>query len=121
MKVTEKDKCFLDELRRLMDEKNLWIERRRGLPSYFVLRGNYGDRIETSFGLSRQGVRWRFWHIFNEMYVSAYETIFFVERNFGITLRESAMEIARERYVLREKVKTANFMAVDIGGHKNKD
>jgi len=33
--------------------------------------------------MSRQGVRWRFYRLFNEVYIEAYEIIFFVESNLG--------------------------------------
>ena len=67
MKLTEKDKFFLEKLRRLVDEKNLWIEKKQGMPGYFVLRGNYGDKIDEAFEMTRQGVRWRFHHIFSHI------------------------------------------------------
>ena len=62
-----------------------------------------------------------FLHIFNRIYVSAYETIFFVERNFGPSLRQSAMDISRERFLLREQTKAANTAAGDHHAHKDKD
>ena len=119
MKLTEKDMVFLDRLRRLLDEKDLWIEKRKSLPSYFVLRGNYGDKINETFHMTRQGVRWRFHHIFTEVYVAAYETVFMIERNFGTSLRQSAMEISRERYLLREKVKRTNSVQNNGDGDDN--
>ena len=121
MKLTEKDKEFLDKLRRLVEEKSLSIEKKQAAPSYFVLRGNYGDKIDQAFAMTRQGVRWRFWHIFNRIYISAYETIFFVERNFGSSLRQSAMDISRERFLLREQTRAANAAAGDHHAHKNQD
>ena len=121
MKLTEKDKAFLDKLRLLVEEKELWIEKRSSSPGYFVLRGNYGDKMDQAFGVTRQGVRWRFWHIFNQIYISAYESIFFVERNFGTFLRLPAMEISKERFILREKAKRVDFIAGDKIAHKNQD
>ena len=121
MKLTEKDKEFLERLRSLVEEKYLWIEKRHGMPSYLVLRGNYGEKIDQVFGMTRQGVRWRFWHIFNHMYVSAYETIYMVERSFGPSLRQAAMEISKERFVLRERAKRVNFVAGDAIANKNQD
>jgi hypothetical protein len=53
--------------------------------------------------MTRQGVRWRFQRLFNEVYVSAYVTIYIVESLFGTALRQKAMEIARERVELRRK------------------
>jgi len=37
------------------------------------------------------------------MYVSAFETILFIEKIFGTELREYAMRISKERYELRQK------------------
>ena len=68
-----------------------------------ILRKKYGDKIESAFNLTRQGVRWRFRRLFNEIYVSAYECIYVVESLFGTDLRHKAMEIARERVDLRKK------------------
>lgn len=99
--MTEKDKEFLETLKRLMDSRDLSVELRQGRPSYLVLRGAYGDRIHQSFRVSRQGVRWRFWRLFNQIYVSAFETILFIETNFGPQLRDHAIRISRERYALR--------------------
>jgi len=59
--------------------------------------------------MSRQGVRWRFYRLFNEVYVSAYETIYFVENFFGTDLRQMAMEIAKERVELRKKAQKIEF------------
>jgi hypothetical protein len=67
------------------------------------LRKNYGDRIGEAFGITRQGVRWRFQRIFSEIYIQAYETIFWIESLFGTELRQKALEIARERVELRKK------------------
>jgi hypothetical protein len=102
--LTEKDKQFLDRLRELVEEGALWIEHVPRSPGYLVLRGNYGARIAQEFGMTRQGVRWRFWRLFNDIYVSAYETILFVERTFGPRLREGAMSIARDRYRVRQEM-----------------
>jgi len=84
-----------------MDSRDLSVELRQARPSYLVLRGAYGDRIHQSFRVSRQGVRWRFWRLFNQIYVSAFETILFIEMNFGPQLRDHAIRISRERYALR--------------------
>jgi hypothetical protein len=111
MKLTEKDKAFLEQLRRLIDAKDLWVDLRIDRPSYMVLRGTYGDKIHTAFRLSRQGVRWRFQRLFNDIYVSAFETILFVETTFGPDLRDNAIRISRERYTLRQRAPRAEFQS----------
>jgi hypothetical protein len=100
--LTEKDKEFMDKLQMLMDSRNLSVELRRGDPSYMVLRGNYGEAIHRTFRLTRQGVRWRFHHIFNQAYVQAFETILLVETAFGPQLRDHAIRMSRERYAARQ-------------------
>lgn len=104
MKLTEKDKLFIERLKELMAERTLSIETVRADPGYFVLRGNHGDKVSQAFGMTRQGVRWRFWRLFNQAYVSAYETILFVERNFGPELRGAAMAIAQQRFRRRQQM-----------------
>jgi hypothetical protein len=74
-----------------------------------VLRQNYGDKIERSFNMTRQGVRWRFQRLFNEIYSEAYQTIYWFETLFGTGLREKALEIARERVELRKKARKTGF------------
>lgn len=103
MKLTNKDKDFLETLRVLFSERALSIDLKEDGPARMVLRKNYGDRIEKAFGLTRQGVRWRFHRVFSEIYVSAYETIYLVERYFGPELRAQAMAIARQRVELRRR------------------
>jgi len=98
MKLTIKDKAFLAHLRALLDEKELSIGLKKDGFKRLVLRRNYGSHIEACFGLTRQGVRWRFQRLFNDIYVNAYLTILWVESNFGTDLREKAMTIAKERY-----------------------
>ena len=68
-----------------------------------VLKGTYGEKIHRTFGMTRQGVRWRFQRVMGDMYVSAFETILFIEKIFGTELREYAMRISKERYELRQK------------------
>lgn len=97
MKLTEKDAAFLAKLRELVEEKELRIELKDAGYKYLVLRQNYGDRVESVFGLSRQGVRWRFQRLFSQIYVEAYVTILWVESNFGTELRAMAMAVAKER------------------------
>jgi hypothetical protein len=109
MKLTHKDKDFLERLKPLLGEKELSIELKEDGLKRLVLRQNYGDKVEKTFNMSRQGVRWRFYRIFNEIYIEAYEIIFWVESHFGIGLRQKAMEIARERVELRKKVQKIEF------------
>ena len=110
MKLTLKDKDFLERLRPLLDSKGLDIDLKKDGLKRLILRKNYGDRIEKVFGVTRQGVRWRFQRLFNEIYVEAYSTIFIIESLFGTGLRQKALEIARERVELRKKAqKMGNF------------
>jgi len=109
MNLSEKDKIFLERLKKLYEEKELEIELRDLGYKYMVLKQNYGDKIESHFNLTRQGVRWRFHRLFNQIYVSAYETIYFIESNFGPSLRASALDIVRERVEMRKKAKNMLF------------
>jgi len=119
MKLTEKDKAFLEQLKTLMESKDLSVELRPGSPSHMVLRGTYGEKVHRAFRMSRQGVRWRFWHLFNETYVSAFETILFVEKAFGTQLREHAIRISKERYVLRQEALQTGFQSAYVLAGKN--
>jgi hypothetical protein len=103
MRLTLKDKDFLERLRILLDSKDLAIELKYDGFTRFVLRHNYGDRIENKFKMTRQGVRWRFQRLFNEIYINAYLALFWIESNFGTELRQKALEIAKERVELRKK------------------
>ena len=114
MKLTEKDKTFLETLKTLMDSKDLWVELRPDQPSYMILRGTYGDKIYKAFRMTRQGVRWRFWRLFNDIYVSAFESVLFVERTFGTQLREHAIRISKERYALRQEITQGGFQAAHV-------
>ena len=105
MKLTLKDKDFLERLSILLNSKDLAVELKYDGFKRMILRKNYGYKIESAFNLTRQGVRWRFQRLFNEIYVSAYECIYVVESLFGTDLRQKAMEIARERVEFRKKVK----------------
>jgi hypothetical protein len=102
MKLTEKDAAFLENLRQLVNSKDLWIELKPGRPSYMVLRGTYGEKIHKTFRMTRQGVRWRFQRLFNQVYVEAFLTILMIEKTFGTQLREHAIRISRERHAIRE-------------------
>ena len=103
--LTDKDKLFLEKLKELTESKDLWVQLRPGEPSRMVLKGTYGEKIHKTFGVTRQGVRWRFQHIFSEIYCQAFETILFIEKNFGTQLRDYAIRISREKYQLRQKAK----------------
>ena len=113
MKLTEKDKQFLERLRRLTESNDLWVDLKSGSPSYMVLRGTYGEKIHQTFRMTRQGVRWRFWRLFNDVYVSAFESILFLELAFGSQLRESAIRISKERFAIRQEMRRTVFQGAD--------
>ncbi len=117
MILSEKDKVFIEKLKNLVDEKELVIEAKNYGYKYLVLRQNYGDKVEQCFGMSRQGVRWRFHRLFNDIYVGAYETIYFVETSFGTSLRPMALEIVKERVAMRKKAQNLGF--VDASRREN--
>ena len=103
MKLTVKDKEFLEKLKPLLASKEMSIELKQDGFKRLVLRQNYGDKISACFNMTRQGVRWRFHRIFSQIYVSSYETICWLESLFGTELRQKALEIARQRVELRKK------------------
>lgn len=105
MRLTAKDKEFLERLAPLMEQRQLSIEMKEDGVRRLVLHGNYGDRIEREFGMTRQGVRWRFQRLFNGVYVEAYERILWIESMFGNGLRHQAMAIAKERVDLRRQAR----------------
>lgn len=122
MRLSQKDKEFLERLKQLADRDVVWIERTYATPFRFVLRGNYGDQVERRFRLTRQGVRWRFWRLFNDIYVSAYETIIFVEKYLGTDYREDALVIAHQRFVLRqEALKELSFKGANEYAGEDED
>ena len=86
-----------------MDTKNLWVELKLDNPSRMILKGTYGEKIHKTFGVTRQGVRWRFQHIFGSAYIAAFETILAIEKIFGTQLREYAIKISREKHAIRQK------------------
>ena len=96
-----------------MDVKDLWVELKPDRPSYMVLKGTYGQKIHSTFRMTRQGVRWRFRRLFNDIYVSAFETILFLEKTFGTQLRDHAIRISKERYALRQRIQQSNFQPSD--------
>ena len=118
MKLTQKDHEFLETLKRLMESKDLWVEFEAGRPGYMVLRGTYGDKVHQAFRMTRQGVRWRFQRLFNDVYVSAFETILFIEKIFGPQLREHAVRISQERYTLRQEHRQPIFQSAHEVGRK---
>jgi hypothetical protein len=113
MKLTEKDKTFLEELKKLMESKDLWVELQPGEPSYMVLRGTYGQKVHQAFRMSRQGVRWRFQRLLGDIYVSSFETILFIEKAFGPEFREYAIRISKERYAIRQEAMQNGFQSAD--------
>ena len=118
MKLTQKDKEFLENLKKLMESKDLWVELKPNNPSYMVLKGTYGEKIHKTFRVSRQGVRWRFYRLFNQVYVEAFETILMIEKVFGAELREYAVRISKERYALREKGSRLGFQTASDFNHR---
>ena len=74
MKLTHKDARFLRDLRALLNEDAVRVVFREDGLKRFILRQNYGTAtVENRFGITRQGVRWRFQRIFGDLYVSAYD------------------------------------------------
>lgn len=114
MKLTQKDKAFLAGLKRLIESANLTVELCPGEPSRMVLRGTYGQKVHDTFGMTRQGVRWRFQRVFGDIYVSSFETILFIERIFGTQLRDHAIRISRERYAMATRCETDGFVSADV-------
>ena len=90
-----------------MESKDLWVELKPDRPSYMVLKGTYGEKIYKAFRMSRQGVRWRFQRLFNDVYVSAFE------KTFSTQLRDHAIRISRERYALRQEITRTGFQSAD--------
>lgn len=113
MKLTEKDREFLTQLKALVDSRDLSVELKCDRPSYMVLRGTYGEKIHKTFRMTRQGVRWRFQRLFGDVYVSAFETILTIEKAFGTYLREYAVRISKERYKLCQEVIQSGFLSAD--------
>ena len=103
MKLTSKDKDFLEKLAELIQSKDLWVEFKPGSPGRMVLKGTYGEKIHKTFGVTRQGVRWRFQRLFGQVYVESFETILTIEKVFGSQLRDHAIKISQQRYQLRKQ------------------
>jgi hypothetical protein len=77
-----------------------------------VLKGTYGEKIHETFRMTRQGVRWRFQRLFNQVYVEAFLTILMIEKTFGTQLREHAVRVSRERHATRA-AEEEGFRAAD--------
>lgn len=103
MKLTNKDAQFLEKLKQLIESKDLYIELKPANPARMVLKGTYGEKIHKIFGVTRQGVRWRFQHIFGLIYVEAFLTILTIEKIFGTQLRDYAMKISKQRYTVKQQ------------------
>ena len=86
-----------------MSTKDLCVELKPASPSRMVLKGTYGEKIHKAFGVTRQGVRWRFQHIFGKIYIEAFSTILAIEKIFGTELREYAIRISKEKYAIRKE------------------
>jgi hypothetical protein len=106
-------------LSQLMDSKDLSVELKPDNPSRMVLCGTYGEKIHKTFRMTRQGVRWRFQHLFGDIYIKAFETILLIEKTFGTQLREYAIRISQERYELRQKIENSGFQNADEFFAKN--
>jgi hypothetical protein len=98
----------------LMESKDLWVELKPDSPSRMILRGTYGHQVNRAFRMTRQGLRWRFWRVLNDIYVSAFESIVFIERTFGTQLRKYAIRISKERYALRQEIMQGGFESADV-------
>ena len=99
----------MENLKDLMESKDLWVELRPEQPSYMVLKGTYGEKIHKTFQITRQRVRWRFQRLFSHVYIEAFETIMMIEKIFGTQLREYAIRISKERYALRQDTLRKGF------------
>ena len=93
----------MENLKKLTESKDLWVELKPDNPSYMVLKGTYGKKIHKTFRVTRQGVRWRFQRLFNHVYVEAFLTVLMIEKIFGTQLREYAIKVSKERYTLRQE------------------
>ncbi len=118
--LSAKDKDFLERLNELLKADVVWIERTPSQPSRFVLRGNYGSRVEEKFGLTRQGVRWRFQRLFNDLYVDSFAVLLFIEKQLGPQFRQDALVIAHERFVMRQKA-LQNHSFREANSYRGKD
>ena len=118
MNLTMKDKEFLEQLEPLVEHGDVAVELSASPFKHFVLRKNYGDHIHKNFHMTRQGVRWRFQRVFNGIYVSALETILTIECAFGTQLRNDAIQIAKERYLIRKQATSGMLLGENARKHK---
>jgi hypothetical protein len=109
-----KDVEFIERLKTLLEHKDLSIELRNNGLKYLVLRKNYGSKIESHFGMTRQGVRWRFHRLFNRIYIDSYLAIFWIESNFGTQLRQDAITIAQEHVARRREARKHGLGTVSL-------
>ena len=98
-------------MKKLTESKDLWVELKPDEPGYMVLKGTYGEKIHKTFRVTRQGVRWRFQRLFNQVYVEAFLTILMIEKIFGAQLREYAIKISKEKYALRQEAMKMGFQS----------
>ena len=109
VKLTSKDKEFLEKLTELIQSKDLWVELKPGQPSRMVLKGTYGEKIHKTFRMTRQGVRWRFQRLFGQVYVESFLTILMIEKIFGTQLRDYAIRISKDNFSERQKNQRLHF------------
>ena len=117
LKLTAKDKDFLEKLAELIQSKDLWVEFKPGSPGRMVLKGTYGEKIHKTFRMTRQGVRWRFQRLFGQVYVESFLTILMIEKIFGSQLRDYAIRISREKYQRRQKTPKGLLTGTQIKRH----
>jgi len=96
MKLPEKDKEFLENLKRLMESKDPWVQLKPARPSYMVLKGTYGEKIHKTCRRTRQAVRRRFHRLFNQVHVEAFLAALIIEKVFATRLREYVILISKE-------------------------
>ena len=113
MKLTEKDREFVERLKHLLESRDLSVGLKTDRSSYMVLRGTYGEKIHRVFRMTRQGARWRFQRVFNDIYVAAFSTILLIEKTSGTELREHAIRVSKGRYELRREMQCSSSRSRD--------
>ncbi len=53
--TTEKDNIFLEDLKILMESKNLWVDLEPKKYSFMVLKEKYAEKIHKTFKITKQG------------------------------------------------------------------